>query len=158
MINDNRNWLLFCGIISLYWSYLKFSTQLNSYRKINKSIICIKLILTPGGNAFYRYNSDGNQLVGYFGHGDQVNNGCFRLKTSVKDGHVDGKDGCDQVITCSGDGTVRIWDMDSGECLYTFFNHRSQNMKTVDVNRAGDMVLSPNSNGMLYILTSWSYW
>ena len=67
---------------------------------------------------------------------------------------MDGKDGCDQVITCSGDGTVRIWDMDSGECLYTFFNHRSQNMKTVDVNRAGDMVLSPNSNGMLYILTS----
>ena len=92
-----------------------------------------------GGNAFYLYNEDGEQKVSFFGHGAQVKDGCFR------DNHI---------ISSSADGTVKIWDLGTGECCYTFFNHRSQCMPSVDVNAAGDMVLAPNTNGMLYILTS----
>ena len=57
-----------------------------------------------------------------------------------------------EILSCSEDGTVRIFDMQSGDCVYGFFNHRSQDFKHVAVNTKGDRVIAANTNGMLYIL------
>ena len=57
------------------------------------------------------------------------------------------------LITAADDGNVRLFDVQSGECLYTFFNHRSENVKCVAaMNSTGSMVIAANTNNMLYIL------
>lgn len=42
--------------------------------------------------------------------------------------------------------------MASGECVYAFLNHRSQQFAHVAVNDEEDKMIAPNANGMLYIL------
>ena len=77
----------------------------------------------------------------YSGHTSDIGDACFH------DNHV---------ITGSSDGSLRLFDLETGNCLYAFFNHRSENFNAVAVNSTGDMVLGANSNGMLYTLVPYS--
>ena len=88
----------------------------------------------------YRFDSEGNNKLSYRGHsGDQVNRAAFTNSNK-------------HMITAGDDGSLHLFDIESGDCLYGFFNHRSEDFKSVAVNKTGSMVLAPNTNGMLYIL------
>ena len=55
-------------------------------------------------------------------------------------------------MTSSDDGTIRVFDLKSGHCLYTFFNHRAQNMTCMAMHPQMNFVVAGNNNSLLYLL------
>ena len=55
-------------------------------------------------------------------------------------------------MTVSEDGTLRIYDAETGENIYRFFNHRAQGYGCLASNQAKDTFLAANDNSMVYIL------
>ena len=61
------------------------------------------------------------------------------------------------LITCSGDATVRVFELQSAKCVYSFFNHRAQQYRSVAVHPKGNLVLAANRNSMVYFLEPHAY-
>ena len=45
------------------------------------------------------------------------------------------------LLTCSGDGTVRVWDIANSRCSHVFKEH-AQPVWDIDINYSGDFMLS----------------
>merc|ERR1719285_1225387 len=57
-----------------------------------------------------------------------------------------------RLVTCSEDGTIRVFDVDSEKCLYSFFHHQAQQYKSIDIHPDGQILVASNRNGKTYIL------
>ena len=57
-----------------------------------------------------------------------------------------------QLLTCSDDGTLRVFDIETAECMYTFANDRAVQFSCVAVSSSEELILAANKNGMLYLL------
>lgn len=82
---------------------------------------------------------DGTELCRYTAHEGAVKHGVLIKNES-------------QLLSASHDGSLRIFCVDSGKCIYAFFNHRSQAFNHVATTSDGSRVIGANTNGMLYIL------
>ena len=62
------------------------------------------------------------------------------------------QDGKDFVMAASSDGTIRVFERVSGDCVYTFFNHRAQDMTCLAMHPDNGLVVAGNENSLLYLL------
>ena len=56
------------------------------------------------------------------------------------------------LMTSSKDGTIRVFDFETEECLYVFFNHRAQQMGCMALHHSQKFVVAGNKNCLLYLL------
>ncbi|XP_066927269.1 dynein assembly factor with WD repeat domains 1-like [Clytia hemisphaerica] len=57
-----------------------------------------------------------------------------------------------QVMTVSIDGTLRIFDTETGENIYGFFNHRAQRYTCLAAHPSEKIFLAASENSMVYVL------
>ena len=57
-----------------------------------------------------------------------------------------------QIMTVSWDGSLRIFDAETGENVYGFFNHQAESYQCLASNPTEDTFLAANRNSMVYIL------
>ena len=58
----------------------------------------------------------------------------------------------DKLLTCSPDGNLRIFDINTEECMYRFHHHQAQGYNFIALNPKETIILASNANFMTFIL------
>lgn len=130
-------------------------TSGNTLHHIESGCFHVEFVVrgTTGVNVLYTANNQclirdferDEDISTFKGHTDGVVKAQF-----LNDGH--------HLLTASEDGTLRMFEVATGECVYAFVNHRAQQFTALAVQPqaggggGGGMVVAGNNNQMLYVL------
>ncbi|XP_063691864.1 uncharacterized protein LOC134824088 isoform X1 [Bolinopsis microptera] len=103
-----------------------------------------RLAYSAGDSVYVCDVESGEDVLKLEGHKEDVNGGAL----------VRGET---EIYTSSADGTIKLFDLEKEECIYTFFNHRARQYTKVGASPCGEKVAVGNENGMLYVLKSGNY-
>eukprot|EP00111_Clytia_hemisphaerica_P007171 TCONS_00020849-protein len=114
--------------------------QINRGKSICKFFSSNNCLLYADGNNLYKYDPESEKDVcEYKGHSN------FPVDVVFLNDET-------QIMTVSRDGTLRIFDIETGENVYAYFNHRANEYTSLTAHPSGKTFLAANENYLLFLL------
>ena len=100
-----------------------------------------KLLYGSEDNLYLYDPQKGEDIVIYEGHTGTVKDACF-LDNERK------------LLTAGSDGTLRLFEVSTGENLYAFFSHQAQGYNSISTNANENTIIAADESRTLYLLST----